>query len=488
MNKSLIYTAIISAATIIIAPSCNKILDLEPHNSTFTDAYFTSEADANTALSGAYAIMRKNMLDNSTWHKYGDIVSGGIDIDGGLDNGNYNITHGEYVGLNVGSGNWNWQKYYQLLQQINLIINKVPQIPDAKFKAIATKNHIVGEAYFLRAYTYFFMSRIWGDVPLTIEPDLNADEAKQLPRTSADTVLAQCLRDVATAEGLLDFGYANEGERAVRANKGSAYALEAHIKAWKKDYAGAEVAANEVITKGGYLLLDSAHYNEVFIGKSMEGIFEINFDAGQDEGIALRNTDGSFNDLAKSMSFPIIPTKGNLEWRASTYFVNNIFAADSATDIRYKSFFFQPQSDRPQIVKFANISFADGSAKTDPRMSNNIILMRLADIMLLRAEALNALGRDGEAITLLNQVRQRAHVPDYSGTDLRIGILEERLKELYYEGQSYYDLVRTGELPTYNEFFPATQFARGGWMWPIDPDMFKDNYFLKQTPYWQGKL
>jgi hypothetical protein len=479
-------------ASIIITSACSKILDLEPHNSTFTDAYFSSEQDANTAIAGAYALLRNDLTDGESWHKYGDIVSGELSINGGLDNSSFNISHGEFTGLNVGGDNWNWQKYYKLLQQLNLIIVKVPEIADAKFKDIKTKHHIIGEAYFLRAYTYFYISRIWGAVPLKLAPDLNADDAKNIGRSPADSVTLQCLADLTIAEQNLDFGYENEGERAVRANKGSAFALEAHIKAWRGDYSGAEIAANEVITKGGYQLLDSANYSQIFVGKSLEGIFEINIDPGQSEGIALNNTDGSFNGFANVMQFPTIFTKTSIQWPVSTYYVNNLFANDSAVDIRYRKFFYKSQTEQGQIIKFSNISYTDGSAKRNPVMANNMTIFRLADIILLRAEALNKLGRDGDALPLLNMVRARANVPDFAGADLATGILEERLKELFYEGHAYYDLVRTKQLTTYNEYFSNDQFKdgspTGGWLWPVDPNMFKDDYTLKQTPYWVGKL
>ncbi len=112
----------------------------------------------------------------------------------------------------------------------------------------------------------------------------------------------------------------------------------------------------------------------------------------------------------------------------------------------------------------------------------------------MRAEALNKLGRDGEALTLLNQVRTRANTASYQGAGTALGtaILEERLRELFYEGQSYYDLVRTKQLTIYNQGFPSSQFLngspQGGWLWPVDPGMFKDDFTLTQTPYWQGKL
>lgn len=491
MKKQRLYIAYVAAvisATALVS-SCSKILDLEPHNSTFTNAYFTSESDANTALSGAYSILRNILIRDNSWHKYGDIVSGELSIDGSRDNANFNISNGEFIGLNVGGNNWNWQQYYQLLQQVNLIINKVPGIPDAKFASVDTKRHVIGEAYFLRAFTYFYMSRIWGDVPLKLEPDLDVSTAKNIARTPADSVWKQCLADLETAKQNLDFGYdADEGQRAVRANKGSAFALQAHILAWKGDYAGCAEAANTVITNGGYVLQSTADYMKVFIGKTYEGIFEINISDAQSEGISLQDNPG----MGVTLRMPFIDGKDPIEWPVSTNFVNLLYK-DSANDIRFKNFFYESQSNQGQIIKFANIAYADGAAKKDPRLSNNLIIFRLADIMLLRAEALHNIGRDGEAVTLLNKVRERAGISDYNGIDdLATTILEERLRELYFEGHAYYDLVRTKKISTYNEHFPSAQFQdgapTGGWLWPIDPAMFKDDYTLVQTPYWRGKL
>ncbi|MBO9729640.1 MAG: RagB/SusD family nutrient uptake outer membrane protein [Chitinophaga sp.] len=492
MKKQRLYiayaAAVLSATTLV--SSCSKILDLEPHNSTFTGAYFSSESDAKTSLSGAYAILRNILIRDNSWHKYGDVVSGELSIDGGRDNGNYNISNGEYTGLNVGSSNWNWQQYYQLLQQVNLIINKVPGIPDSKFASIDTKRHVIGEAYFLRAFTYFYMSRIWGDVPLKLQPDLDVSTAKNIARSPAADVWKQCLADLEAAKPNLDFGYeGNETDRAVRANKGSAFALQAHILAWKGDYAGAADAANTVITSGGYLLADASNYAKVFIGKSQEGIFEININDAQSEGLSLQNNSG----MGVTLSMPFIDGKSYIEWPVNTNMVNYLYA-DSSIDIRYRTFFYNAQSNQGQIIKFANITYADGSTKKDPRLSNNLIIFRLADIILLRAEMLNKLGQDGDALTLLNKIRKRAGLADVSdtGADLETAILEERLRELYFEGHAYYDLVRTKKLPDYNEHFPSAQFQggapTGGWLWPIDPGMFKDDYTLVQTPYWRGKL
>ncbi|HEY8956790.1 RagB/SusD family nutrient uptake outer membrane protein [Chitinophaga sp.] len=486
MKKQRLYiayaAAVISAATLV--SSCSKILDLEPHNSTFTNAYFSTETDAKTSLAGAYAILRNILIRDNSWHKYGDIVSGELSIDGGRDNGNFNISNGEFVGLNVGGSNWNWQQYYQLLQQVNLIINKVPGIDDSKFTNINNKRHVIGEAYFLRAFTYFYMSRIWGDVPLKLEPDLDVSSAKNIPRSPADSVWKQCLADLEIAKQNLDFGYEDESERAVRANKGAAFALQAHILAWKGDYAGCEAAANEVITKGGYDLIDSVNYMKVFIGKTQEGIFEININDGQSEGLSLATNGGA----GVTLMMPFIDGKSYIEWPVNENYLSIYKNRDK--DIRFKDFFYGLGGNQGQIIKFSNIAYADGSTKKDPRMTNNLTIFRLADILLLRAEALGKLGKDGDALPLLNKVRQRAGLDDYTGAgeELATTILEERLRELFYEGHAYYDLVRNKKLSSYNEHFPEDQFLNGGWLWPIDPTMFKDDFTLTQTPYWRGKL
>ena len=484
------YTAVTLLTILLASTSCKKILDLQPHDSTFTQAYFQTGTDANTAIAGAYALLRNVLLNNYSWHVYGDLPSGEYNGGSSLDAFTSPICSGQFIGLNIGPWEWNWQNYYQLMQQINLVINKVPGIPLANFTDPDLRKQIVGEAYFLRAYTYFYMSRIWGDVPLKLAPDLDVSQAVNLPRSPAATVIAQCLADCDTAENDLVFGYTDPTQAVVRANKGSVLALKAHIQAWIHDYASCEKTADTLITQGGYSLLDSAHYNQVFIGKSAEGIFEININYGQSEGIALTGGN-NFVGYAPTLAMPFVATQPLVVWPISTPYVQQLYK--DTTDIRYYKFFYQAYSNNAsQTIKYDNIIYADGSAQNDPRLSNNLNIFRLADIILLRAEALDQLGRDPEALPLLDTIRSRAGIVPYENLQnpppLGIVILEERLRELFFEGQAYYDLIRTGQLLNYNPNFSASQYQNGGWLWPIDPSMFKDDFTLVQTPYWRGKL
>jgi len=490
--KQLVRTRIAVFAVLILAgSSCKKVLDLEPHNATFTQAYFKTGQDANTAIAGAYALLRNVLLNNYSWHVYGDVPAGEFSIDGGYDAFNQPIENGNFVFSNVQYSNYNWANYYKLLQQINLIINKEPGIPIETFSNRDLKKQILGEAYFLRAFTYFYMSRIWGDVPLKLEPDLDINQAVNIARTPVATVWAQCLADCDRAESGLVFGYdADVSQTAVRANKGSVLALKAHIQAWKGDYAACERSADSVIKYGRYLLVDSARYRQVFIGKSEEGIFEINVNYTQAEGIATAGNGGGY---LPTLMRPFIAKQDHLNWPLNTSYVDKLFPPeDTLNDVRFRTFFYKVHEGAPQTIKYANITYADGSAQNDPRLSNNMNIFRLADIYLLRAEALDTLQRRPEAIGLLNSVRDRAGLSLYQDTlnapSLTSTILEERLRELFFEGQSFYDLVRTKKLHDYNDYFSDNQLKAGGYLWPVDPGMFKDDFTLTQTPYWQGKL
>ena len=489
--KWMIGTAL--TAVLLTGSSCKKILDLQPHTTTFTEAYFRTGQDANTGIAGAYALLRNIMLTNNSWHVYGDIPSGALNIQ--ADAFHQQIQYGNFIGINVGSDNWNWSGYYQLLQQINLVIKKVPDIPIESFIDRDEKARIIGEAYFLRAFTYFYMSRIWGDVPLKLEPDLDISQALNIPRTPAATIWAQCLADCDRAEQGLVFGYADPAQTAVRANKGSLLALKAHIQAWKGDYAACEKTADSVITYGGYTLLDSSDYKQIFIGKSSEGIFEINVNYSQNEGQATLNNQSAY---WPTLAMPYVNYRSNPDWATNRPFIENIYHSldslnsldDTLHDFRYRTIYFHDQT-----IKYANIVYADGSAHNDPRLSNNLNIFRLADIILLRAEALDSLHRPDEALPLLNRVRERAGIPAYDPNKehwehppLKTLILKERLKELYFEGHAYYDLIRTGTLLDFNDNFQESQYRKGGWLWPVDPGMFKDDFTLTQTPYWIGKL
>src|SRR5438477_8124512 len=95
--------AIVFFGVLLASSSCQQILDLQPHDSSFTEAYFKTGQDANTAIAGTYALLRNVLLNNYSCQVYGDLPAGEYNVNGGLDAFNQPIGNGQFIGLNVGS-------------------------------------------------------------------------------------------------------------------------------------------------------------------------------------------------------------------------------------------------------------------------------------------------------------------------------------------------------------------------------------------------
>lgn len=494
----------ISIFSVLLALSaCNKKLDQLPRDVPVYDNFWQTEKDANAGLAGAYAQLRTALITD--YGGVGFMAFGDCDArlwdaaprgDGFLIAGWFQFQ----------SGNTTWGHYYRTINMANLVIERVPGIPVTKFtgtntEATLRKARLLGEAYFIRAYTYFFMTRVWGEVPLILNAVKSADEAlAESEQAKEDVLLEQCLKDAAQASALLQWAdnYA-AGDWAVRASKGSALALSAHIHMWRtrqnrkqidqQDFSKAAVFCDSVIRFGGYQLLDSSQYRSIFKGKSKEGIFEINFSI---EGNEAYGNGAAFANYF--LAYPVLP-RDVMEFPINNFnpmFLGLFTAADQRTKSVFKGW---PDRNLCIGTKYADIVYKDQYAY---RGENNIELFRLADIILPRAEALARLDRFPEAETLLNQVRKRSGLTDYvytpDATDRKTtyvrNILEERLRELFMEGHALYDLVRTGfyskSITTGN--YDEGRYLEEGHFHPLNPDLIKLNRKLHQTPYWASRL
>lgn len=463
---------------------CKQVIDLKPVNSIYEEAFWKTEADAYAALAGNYGLLRTALADQAgstgpRHYVYGDVRA--REFADNLDWINLQVHNNVMNGFYLGELN-NWALFYKVVTMSNLIIKKIPGMDDVQFSQVS-RNKVLGEALFLRAFTYFYMVRLWGDVPLVttvVEDPTSADN--QVARTDQLTVLNQCIADLRQAEAFLEFGYRDEKERAVRANKGSLFALLAHIYLWKGDAEAAELAADEVMDHGGYQLVDTAAYTTLFKGKSKEGIFELNMSAADNEaystlGIGAKTLCVPYNNLTTPV------------WWVNINLVNTLYPVKSG-DKRRQRFFAFLNTDKPIVRKYANVVRTAQDSSNGLLYESNLILFRLADIMLLKAEAQAKQGKTIAARELLNAFRKRAGLTDYTGTDTDLyrEIILERMRELFCEGHTFYDLVRSKLLPEFHAKIPAADFNAGGWLLPVDPVMFSRNFKMVQNTYWIGKI
>jgi hypothetical protein len=339
-----------------------------------------------------------------------------------------------------------WSNIYNAIMKANLVIDKVDLVDDVKLTA-ERKKQIKGEALFLRAYHYYSLVTLWGDVPIILHNNSTAPEDVRVSRSPIDKVYEQILADLDEAASLLPDKYGSDANvNKARATAGAANALAAKACAQKPghDYARAlQYIAKVESSTANYKLID---YAELFDGNHYnndESIIEVQY-LGGDEG-----------NWGPQLLLP--PSLSGDTWRkfvTPSHSLVDAFDAENDTVRKNATILFENVnwvdeywgnaigSSIPFGYKWKN---ASGWASAD-----RPYLLRFGDIVLLKAEALNETGKLNEAVTEVNRIRTRAKLPNLSAEKtaskeaLRMAILNERRLELAQESQRWDDLVRLG--------------------------------------------
>lgn len=494
-----ILPALMTVWLLFVGSSCNKVLELESKNVPSSGKFWKTDKDALAGLLGGYSLLRDALTDENRYYVYGDVPANTYEITYSSDYAIHQLRDGSFDGSYYGylENLQDWTKFYKAIAQTNLLIKKIPDIPESSFKS-GFKSYYLGESYFLRAFNYFYISRVWGDVPLVLDAVEDVAEAKNYGREKQEIVLKQALADLDKAVEMLPQTPVTTNERGIRATKASALALKAHIYAWMKNYIKCEEVTRDLVGNpasfGLAFITDSAAYSKMTIGKSTEAIFEININYEQSES--------SWKGLGdRTLWTPFLVTRepqkqDDAPWRVHPGTKDYLFW--EANDLREKIWmYYDAPLKMTMLKKYANVIYKDAERQKDPYFSNNMLIFRLSDIILLRAEALYKIDREGDARTLLNMTRNRAGIGDVDptlvGEDFFFEVFWERGRELYGEGQFFWDLLRTDiAYDWFNGIFKnsthpgSTNYGRN--YWPIPRKLFKDNTLMKQTPYWNGRL
>ncbi|WP_312138834.1 RagB/SusD family nutrient uptake outer membrane protein [Sphingobacterium sp.] len=500
--------------------SCEKELDNVLKNDTYGNVYWKSASDVEGALNGAYGLFRNAINTNQAFFIWGDAPIGKFVTNDGTNHSEI-FNSGSFVTPYRETGIHNWTNWYRIIDVANLVITKTPEIPDASF-AEGQKNTLLGQAYYMRALAYFYMTRVWGDVPLQTKPTQTADDAERKGATSSDEILKLVVSDAQKASSLMSWKSVEESGRR-RGNKGAALALLAHATAFQNDYAKSLVYADSVINQtADYALLAGGNVRDVFKNATArENIFVITQKDSESESSGYNANIGVFGS---NLTFT---TTSNITFPGFPFMVPNYYVDQSrlnrlysnAADLRRDDFFVK-FDDGPVTVdnnaitaryamrKYSNFVFKNTSGSGNLRAESNIVIFRLADIILLKSEALMNLKRSAEARNALNLIRTRAGIgPLTTAMDdrsLYTEILMERQRELIGEGHSYFDLVRNiwkkkseAEFPFSSSTLISWSLARGangsdrlalkGFYFPIHNSNLNSNKDLTQIPYWMGK-
>lgn len=434
MKKQLyIYTVI---GCLAVFGSCKKILDAPPVSSITNENYWKAEGDVTGYMTGINADFR-NLLNTTLYFEDRSDV-----FVLGLEGATTTAWAQNLTPLNAP----NWINFYNLIHHCNLVIKYAPGITTG---TKANIDRALAQAYFVRAHTYFSLLRIWGNVPIVLQPTENAD--RDLPaRAPASEVMALVLADIEQSLRLYpENGFVNKN----RISKPATYALKADALLWKAkvlnggnaDLEQVIAAADLALASGVTILPDFSKIHATDNRKNAEVIFALYFlrDEKSDQyGSRLKPRDIF---VAASTNVAQIPfaKNGARSVYAPSDKIQSLFANN---DVRKANSFIAAVDATNAVTGIFDNKFRGTLHPDDRYFDNEIVLYRAAEMILFKAEALAALNRVAEAKTELDKVRFRAGIGLYTGSLDKVAfekeLLNERAREFWMELKRWPDLVR----------------------------------------------
>lgn len=450
--------------------SCKKWLEEKPRSVITSNQFYSSPADAQSAVDGIYAYLYPPYTGPGRNYGYAmlELVTGNFKtVSEGNDLVNiYNLRQNSASPL---LQVW-FTSAYKGIEAANLAIANIPNIAMDDNE----KNKLIGEAKFLRAYYYYTLVNIFGDVPLKLTPTTNPADGL-IPKTPVKDIYEKAivpdLKD-AEASGLAasPVGTGRVSTGAAKALLAKVYLSMAGFPVNQPDkFALAKDKALEVINSGSFSLFQS-DANRTWFDKlnnpdydnKEEHIFSVNF------AVDLNNAVIPIQLYPKGVSFNRDGYVNND--MGLLYPEDNFVNSYSASDLRGKNngFFFNTITVDGTTYNFgwAMYKFFDMRlVDMAPRSGKDFPLIRYADILLTYAEAQNEAdgSPNAQAYAALNSIRKRAGLADVSGlsqTDFRTEIWKERYWELNAENKVWYDIVRTHKIfnPTQGTFVDAVGY------------------------------
>lgn len=443
-------------SSLLLLTGCQKFLDEpQPADSFPIDEVFQTADDLDAALTGVYDVLQSGHLWGRNLMIFPDLMGG-----------NANYFGGGYFGLErvstltMAANDWyaenTWVEAYKAINQLNAILSAISGVATNDVSLTPERaRRIRGEANFLRGMLYFELVRLYalpyGDnsnqelgVPLMLVPVLKKEDFQYPSRATVQEVYDQIKRDMESARDSLS-EYVKRG----RAGKYAAIAYLAKVAFQQRDYQNAVIFTGEVLGADQFALTPTPQDYFVNEGSEEEIWVLVNTDIDPGDGLWAVYFDALItNDLKKSGYDSIVTSTPLAAIHAAGYQVIDLRADPG---ILSDDLLIWP--DTSHTNKYED--WLDG---------DDIPIVRLAEFMLMRAEALTEInGLNQESVDLLNQLRQRSlrvidtlgnEVPNGAGfisfkmsdfasvSELKEAIYIERRVELAFEGNYFHDLMR----------------------------------------------
>lgn len=450
MKKNIFKASIFTVlASTIIYSSCNKSqLDLQPSGPTEAN-YFADESEFNKAVLGVYAKMSDFYWFNGNNPQVGFFFLPGDDITTNASNDESEV----FSSLQPSSGrvSYMYGKFYQLINRANVVLEKIEGVKDGIYITPNLKNYNKGEALFLRAFANYYLWNYYGTAPLvTKRATAIADFTPG--NSTGNQLLDQAILDLSAAADLLPASWDATNKGRVTANAangflGKCLVFRGSVTKSTADFAAALTAFNKV---SGLNLTDnfSDNFSDA-TENNMESLFEFQAAKSTGNNFWLDNDFGNATgDL--SIYWGFYSNHWSLFGKSRYFATAKLAAAFDDNDPRKVATL---KASNRNINKYVTM---DKSTGGEPGSKDNYRILRLADVKLLKAEAiLQSGGSTADAIALINEIRTRARnmvpggtVPaNYAATETNKTTIfnwidNERFIELAGEGQRWLDLRR----------------------------------------------
>ena len=400
---------LLPALALAAVTGCDSILDTDPVDRIPLDQAITNGVTARSALVGAYDALQSLSYYGRNFLVVSDLASDNADHQGTLtalgdvDANEMRADNTTIAGV--------WGAIYSGIGRVNLILAKVPTVSGLEPEE---RDQILGEAHFLRALHYHNLVKYWDSIPMPLQPVSSPDEAAEYTRASVAAVYAQIINDLEEAAELMDA----DVEETLTASPGAVDALMSRVLLYKGDWAGTIAAAERVYARGYEL---APTYPSLFDSEgapTTEDIFRVHFTAQE------------YNELGYYYRF---------SGRWETAPTANLFNAYEAGDAR-----------KAHSVR---LSGGDYESRKFPTTvgAEDLHVLRLAEVILNKAEAHARLMQLDLAVDEYNKIRERAGLDPHvlgvdvtSQQDVLNAIWKERRLELALEGDRFAELYRIG--------------------------------------------
>ena len=473
-------------------------MDLAPESNLNPGIFFQSTADADAAVIGVYAgfqhndiynqfseVLQSQGTDDAEWGE--GRVTSNLDKNA-LDKFQFNESTNLVYAV--------WNRHYSIINRANFVIDNVQKM-SSDLITESSQKRIIGEAKFLRGLAYFNLVRLYGGVPLVLKETVSLENL-DIARNTLDECYIQIIEDFTEAESFLPTKKESSSDYLGRATKDAAKGFLAKLYLTRKEYQKVIEKTSEVMDMGYSLWDDYIDNFDVEKENGKESIYEVQYK---------RNTPtvgGSYyNGYFRPPFLRINGWTGYGDNPASKNHYDCYETGDLRKNVNIKLFSREEHPEIPASIIFPCYVNKYQDLSIDARVGsgeNNYPLLRYSDILLMRAEAINALNPgDNEGYDLINTVRRRAfgkNIHETSAIDIPYGltkdefldtILQERRKEFAFEGQRRFDLLRTNKLkeammkqnPTIGAVIEEKHY-----LLPIPITELDANKLIEQNPGW----